>query len=133
MTRSTAVINAALDYYHGRSWWVTPVAGKAPVLDDWPNTQLDDDAIRRSFKAKHNVGIVLGPSGLADLDFDDQVAVKALRALGPPELEGAAMFIQYFQHRHQGRVVPAHPRLVVLQRVHFDEQSRTIPQRGVPG
>ena len=91
MTNSVRVVKAALDY-RTRGWRVTPVAGKAPVLEDWPNVHLDEPGIRRSFSAKHNVGVVLGASGLADLDFDDPVAVEALRALRPVELEGAAMF-----------------------------------------
>jgi len=85
------VLEAAVNY-HRRGWWVTPVIGKAPVLDDWPNVQLDQEGIRRSFKDQHNVGVVLAPSGLADLDFDDPASVGALQALRPPELEGAAMF-----------------------------------------
>jgi hypothetical protein len=88
---SSQIVAAALDYQR-RGWWVTPVAGKAPILEDWPNTHLDEDAIRQSFGSRHNVGVVLGPSGLADLDFDDEVAIRAAKALRPQELEGAAMF-----------------------------------------
>lgn len=87
----TPIIESVLKY-RSRGWRVTPVAGKIPVLDDWPNVDLDEEGIRRSFSAQHNVGVVLAPSGLADLDFDDPVAVRALQALRPPDLEGAAMF-----------------------------------------
>ena len=99
MTEPGGVTEAALDY-RSRNWWVTPVTGKAPVLENWPNVRLDEESIQRSFNG-HNVGVVLGPSGLADLDFDDPVAVKALRALRSPELEGAVMF----QHRDRPHLI----------------------------
>ena len=92
---------AALEY-RDRSMWVTPTDGKVPILDDWPNLRLDEDGIRRSFGPDHNVGVLLGASGLGDLDFDDPAAQEAYRALAPPELVGAAEF------QHAGR-----PHLIV--------------------
>ncbi len=91
-----SIIEAALEY-RGRGLWVTPTSGKVPVLQDWPNQRLGEEAIRQAFAAGHNVGIVLGASGLADLDFDDEVALKAYRALAPKELSDAAVF------QHAGR------------------------------
>ena len=96
-----SVVAAALEY-RARGMWVTPNDGKAPILDDWPNLRLDEDGIRRSFGPDHNVGVILGASGLADLDFDDRAAVEACRALAPPELVGTAEF------EHGGR-----PRLIM--------------------
>jgi hypothetical protein len=92
---------AALEY-RARGMWVTPTDGKAPILDDWPNLRLDEDGIRRSFGPDHNVGVILGASGLADLDFDDRAAVEAYRALAPAELVDTAEF------EHAGR-----PHLIV--------------------
>jgi hypothetical protein len=94
-------VEAALEY-RARGMWVTPTDGKAPILDNWPNLRLEEDGIRRSFGPDHNVGVILGASGLADLDFDDQVAVEAYRALAPPDLAGTAEF------EHAGR-----PHLIV--------------------
>lgn len=34
---------AALEY-RARGMWVTPTAGKSPILDDWPNLRLEEDA-----------------------------------------------------------------------------------------
>ncbi len=76
---------------------MTPVEGKTPILKDWQNRLLDEADIRLLFRPKHNVGVVLGASGLADLDFDDGAAVRALRALAPSELSEAAVF------EHAGR------------------------------
>lgn len=98
---SSQIVAAALDYQR-RGWWVTPVAGKAPILEGWQDRQLEESDIRALFRPESNVGVVLGASGLADLDFDDEAAVRALRALAPPELEGAAAF------EHNGR-----PHLIV--------------------
>ena len=92
---------AALQY-RARGMWVTPTDGKTPILDNWPNLRLDEDGIRRSFGPDHNVGVILGASGLADLDFDDRTAQEAYRALAPPELVGTAEF------EHAGR-----PHLIV--------------------
>lgn len=88
--------------YRTQGLWVTPVLGKAPVLSDWPNRLLDGEEIGRLFRSEHNVGVLLGPSGLADLDFDDLVAVRALHSLAPTALSGAAVF------EHNGR-----PHLIV--------------------
>jgi P4 family phage/plasmid primase-like protien len=97
----TPIVESALGYLK-RGWWVTPVTGKAPILKDWPTRSLGAEDIDTLFRPEHNVGVVLGPSGLADLDFDDPAALAALRALAPPELEGAAAF------QHAGR-----PHLIV--------------------
>lgn len=86
-----SIVEDALKY-HSRGYWVTPTSGKAPVLDDWPNLHLDEEEIRHQFRAGHGVGVVLAPSGLIDLDFDDAVAIKAYRILVPPELGGVAVF-----------------------------------------
>lgn len=94
-------LEAALKYRE-RGWSVTPIEGKAPILKDWQNRRLEEADIRRLFRPEHNVGVVLGASGLADLDFDDAAAVSALHALAPIELTGAAAF------EHAGR-----PHLIV--------------------
>ena len=78
--------------YHRRRWWVTPTSGKAPVLGDWPNRHLDEDGIREHFRPGLGIGVILGRSGLADLDFDDIKAVRAYGIIAPPELGGAAVF-----------------------------------------
>ncbi len=67
------LLAAALGYAE-RGWPVLPVAGKAPVLRDWPrNATTDSTTIRSWWQARptSNVGIVTGPrSGLAVLDVD---------------------------------------------------------------
>ncbi len=98
---SWSCLEAALTYCE-RGWSVTPTSGKQPVLTDWPNRRLRESDIRAIFRPEYNVGVVLGASGLADLDFDDPATVRALKALSPPELEGAAAF------EHAGR-----PHLIV--------------------
>ncbi len=91
-----AILTAAIRYREqGR--WVVPAKGKAPTIDDWPNVRLDEDGIRAHFRPGHNVGVILGASGLADFDFDDDAAVTACKALAPTELRDAASF------QHAGR------------------------------
>ena len=102
MTRD--VLGSALEYCR-RDLAVTPVLGKTPVLDDWPSRRLNEEEIRRLFRPEHNVGTVLDASGLADLDFDDGLAVRAYKALRPAELDGAAVF------EHAGR-----PHLILKSR-----------------
>jgi Bifunctional DNA primase/polymerase, N-terminal len=85
------IIDGAIEYHH-RGYFVTPTIGKRPVSDDWQNSRLDEDEIRATFGGCHNVGVILGASRLADLDFDDAVAVTAYRIIDPRELHGAAVF-----------------------------------------
>jgi len=94
-------IKAAVEYSR-RGWFPTPAKGKKPIEEEWEKSRLDEDAIRRVFKASHNVGIILGASGLTDLDFDDDIAVTARHYIDPAELRDAASF------EHAGR-----PHLVV--------------------
>ena len=94
------VIESAVEY-HRRGLVVTPTSGKKPVCADWPNLRLDEQGIRDSFLPSHNVGVVLGPSGLADLDFDSSVAFEALQNMRPVELEGTAVF----EHAHRSHVI----------------------------
>jgi len=94
-------IEAALEYRR-RGYFPTPTAGKRPVQEEWEKSRLGEDDIRRAFRPSHNVGIILGASGLADIDFDDEVAVSAWRRIDPPELRNAASF------EHAGR-----PHLIV--------------------
>lgn len=72
-TTDTPRLEAALRYAE-KGWPVLPLAGKLPVVPEWPtNATTDETTIRRWFKEwpRANVGILTGQrSGLFVLDVD---------------------------------------------------------------
>jgi putative DNA primase/helicase len=68
--------------------YVTPVVGKKPVFDEWPELLLDEADLPSHFVGSCNVGALLGePSGgLVDIDLDVRQAVGAADALLPGTL-----------------------------------------------
>ena len=69
------VLEAAIDY-QGRSFTVTPLHGKRPVLRRWQERYLSESELPDYFVDGRNLGIVLGgAAGLVDVDLDNPVAV----------------------------------------------------------
>jgi hypothetical protein len=78
----TSILEAGVLYKRDLSWRVTPVTyrGKRPRLQEWEKQDLTVEDIRQIFAdGPSNIGVLLGPSGLGDVDKDcDEV-----RALSP--------------------------------------------------
>jgi hypothetical protein len=67
--------------YLRQGWQPTPLHGKIPFLQDWPNRRFEEAELDDLFSDGCNVGLVLGKasSGLGDVDLDCREA----RALAP--------------------------------------------------
>jgi putative DNA primase/helicase len=70
---SHAILDAALRYAR-LGWPVMPLAGKKPIISDWPNAASTDEAVIRAWWRKTptaNVGILMGErSGVFAVDVD---------------------------------------------------------------
>ncbi|HWE93796.1 MAG TPA: bifunctional DNA primase/polymerase [Tepidisphaeraceae bacterium] len=80
------IYDAALGYLR-RGWLVVPVpyAKKACKRKGWADFRLDEAGVRKAFKARKNVGVLLGePSGgLTDVDLDCAEALALADAFLP--------------------------------------------------
>ena len=77
------VADAALEYRR-RRFQITPLVGKAPVLEAWSKRELAEDELSRHFFEGRNVGVVLGgDAGLVDVDLDNSLAVATADHLLP--------------------------------------------------
>lgn len=73
--------------YLRRGWRVVPVpyGKKAANAKGWPSLRLDEAGVRKAFKARRNIGVLLGePSGgLMDVDLDCAEALALAEAFLP--------------------------------------------------
>jgi hypothetical protein len=60
-----------------------PLRTKVPIIHNWQNLQVVAGDVERMF-AGTNVGVVLGPSGLVDIDLDHPAAVTLAPKFLPP-------------------------------------------------
>jgi hypothetical protein len=83
---SNRICDAALGYFR-RRWLVVPVpyAKKACKKKGWADLRLDEAKVRKAFKVRRNVGVLLGePSGgLMDVDLDCAEALALADAFLP--------------------------------------------------
>lgn len=79
----------AICAYIRRGWAPTPLAptSKCPVLSGWQTTRLTEGDIPKHWNNGQGVGLVLGLSGLVDIDLDHPLAVR----LAPRFLPGTRM------------------------------------------
>lgn len=82
----TAATLEAATAYRRRNWYPLPIpsGSKAPIVKGWSTLQLGLDELPRHFGAGGNVGLLLGPSGLVDIDLDCEEAVQLAPHLLPP-------------------------------------------------
>jgi hypothetical protein len=68
-----------------RGFYVVPIpSGKNhPVLNEWQNLQIKLSDLESYFADAENIGILLSPSGLADVDLDCREAIAAADELLP--------------------------------------------------
>jgi hypothetical protein len=68
-----------------RGFYVVPIpsGNNHPVIDRWQNLRLTSDDLESHFADTDNVGILLAPSGLADVDLDCREAIAAADELLP--------------------------------------------------
>lgn len=72
--------------YTGRGWYVVPIpAGtKYPRLDGWQTLRLDEETLPSHFNGQaQNIGVLLGASGLVDIDLDSPEAIRLAEAFLP--------------------------------------------------
>lgn len=81
-------VHAIAAKYLRRGWSVVPIPfrSKAPVLDGWQNLRIAEPALDHYFRARHNIGVLLGdPSNwLIDVDLDHKLAVELAPVFLPP-------------------------------------------------
>jgi hypothetical protein len=79
-----SVIEAARAYTQ-RGFFVLPIppGNNHPVLDKWQNLRLTLDDLDSYFGDAESIGILLAPSGLADVDLDCAQAIAAADVLLP--------------------------------------------------
>jgi hypothetical protein len=77
---------AAAHWYCRRGFLVLPIAHreKACQLKDWPSLRLGEADLERYFSVDRpmNIGLVLGPRNLGDVDLDSPEAILAWQVLG---------------------------------------------------
>jgi P4 family phage/plasmid primase-like protien len=68
-----------------RGFYVVPIpsGNNHPVVDKWQNLRITLDDLEAHFADGDNVGILLAPSGLADVDLDCREAIAAADELLP--------------------------------------------------
>ncbi|MFZ0634440.1 MAG: phage/plasmid primase, P4 family [Candidatus Acidiferrales bacterium] len=83
--RSECVLKAARAYLR-RGFSVVPIPGGAnhPDLRDWQRLRITEDDLDVYFADAGGIGLLLEPSGLADVDCDCAEAVATARILLPP-------------------------------------------------
>jgi hypothetical protein len=77
---------AAARAFRARDWWSIPLIGKDPswLGKGWPELRLDPDKEPERFRGQTTgIGILLGASGLVDLEADVLAAEYALERLAP--------------------------------------------------
>jgi hypothetical protein len=76
---------AAAVAYRQRNWRVLPVEHKSKAchIAGWQDYQIDDQSLAVAFAAPCNVGVLLGGSGLTDIDVDSVDAAPFLHWLPP--------------------------------------------------
>jgi hypothetical protein len=86
--------------YSEKNFAVTPLNGKAPVLNNWPNIDYDEDSEYQGM----NIGLICGQrSGVVALDIDlkDPKEIKEVMAIVPPTpcakigAKGITLFYKY--------------------------------------
>jgi hypothetical protein len=79
------MIRSVVQTYLRRGWVPTPLVShsKKPLLDDWPTRRVTEDDIPRLWTNGHGVGLVLGTTGLVDVDLDCDIAVTLARRFLP--------------------------------------------------
>src|SRR5262245_60690626 len=80
---SEAIYQAACACHAERGWAVTPVSGKQPLGQGWQTERRDPAAARERFAGATGFGVVLGLSGIVDLEADCAAAEAALEELAP--------------------------------------------------
>jgi hypothetical protein len=78
---STVTSAEAAEKYIRRGFSITPLAGKEPILDDWPNVEVTPNLIPEYFSNGANIGIKTGKAGLIDVEGDRPEAVAVARYL----------------------------------------------------
>lgn len=96
-------VAAAIDY-RKRNWLVMPLdyKSKACYLEDWPTYKVDDNDLPAAFAEPHNIGILLGASGLTDVDIDSDDAVPFSKWLPPSEARWGRLSNQNSHHLFAG-------------------------------
>jgi hypothetical protein len=58
---------------HDAGYWVVPCNGKVATKKDWPNERVDIEELLTALaeNSKYDIAIVLGPSNLLDMDYDN--------------------------------------------------------------
>src|SRR4029077_5456865 len=71
--------------YTQRGLYVVPIprGNNHPVLNEWQNLRLTLDDLESYFADAEGIGILLSPSGLADVDLDCREAIAAADVLLP--------------------------------------------------
>ncbi len=66
-----------------RGFYVVPIPSGSnhPVLSEWQNLRLTQDELESYFADAENIGVLLSPSGLADVDLDCAEAIAAADVL----------------------------------------------------
>jgi putative DNA primase/helicase len=79
-----AVLLAARGYI-SRGFFVVPIppGGNRPLLTEWQELRLSENELPKYFGATENIGLLLSPSGLVDVDCDCAEAAAAARILLP--------------------------------------------------
>jgi hypothetical protein len=68
----------------GHGWWPTPVKGKIPILTEWQNRRIEPETQPSLFNGTvTGAGVILGLSGLKDLEADCHASELVLNALAP--------------------------------------------------
>src|ERR1700751_4113927 len=60
-----------------------PSGNNHPIVANWQNLRLTPDDLEAHFADGDNVGVLLAPSGLADVDLDCREAIAAADELLP--------------------------------------------------
>jgi Bifunctional DNA primase/polymerase, N-terminal len=74
-----SVLAAALDYIaRGFAPVPIPFRSKGPILDGWQNLRITAEEAPQYFNGEaQNIGVILGPNGLTDIDLDCPEAIAA--------------------------------------------------------
>jgi putative DNA primase/helicase len=82
--RESAVLLAARGYI-SRGFFVVPIppGGNRPFLPEWQELRLSENQLPKYFRTAENIGLLLSPSGLVDVDCDCVEAVAVARILLP--------------------------------------------------
>src|ERR1700747_1981621 len=80
----TPVLEAANDYTE-KGYFVVPIpeGKKHPIENEWQNLRLTPDDLESYFAESDSIGVLLSPSGLADVDLDCREAIAAADELLP--------------------------------------------------